>query len=96
MLAQEACDGKRVSVNGRVVKPSYNIKVGDIVEIGFNSGAVKFEILDIKETVRKDEEAAPVLVCTLDLCVPPYHRFRDWAMPALAKAVAQGLTKTNC
>ena len=33
-----------------------------------------------------DEEAAPVLVYTLDLCVPPYHRFRDWAMPALAKA----------
>lgn len=54
-LAQEACDGKRVSVNGRVVKPSYNIKVGDIVEIGFNSGAVKFEILDIKETVRKEQ-----------------------------------------
>ena len=54
-LANEACDGGRVSVNGRSVKPSYNIKVGDIVEIGFNSGAVKFEILLIKETVRKEE-----------------------------------------
>ena len=32
-----------------------------------------------------DEEAAPVLVYTLDLCVPPYHRFRDWAMPKLAE-----------
>lgn len=53
-LANEACDGGRVSVNGRTVKPSYNIKIGDIVEIGFNSGAVKFEILDIKETVRKE------------------------------------------
>lgn len=54
-LAQEACDGGRVSVNGRSVKPSYNIKIGDIVEIGFNSGAVKFKILDIKETVRKED-----------------------------------------
>ena len=33
-----------------------------------------------------DERAEPVLVYSLDLCVPPYHRFRDWAMPALAKA----------
>ena len=54
-LAAEACDGGRVNVNGRSVKPSYNIKVGDVVEIGFNSGAVKFEVLLIKETVRKEE-----------------------------------------
>ena len=54
-LAQEACDGGRVSVNGRVVKPSYNLKIGDIVEIGFNSGAVKFEVLELKETVRKED-----------------------------------------
>ena len=54
-LAQEACDGGRVSVNGRIVKPSYNLKVGDIVEIGFNSGAAKFEVLELKETVRKED-----------------------------------------
>ncbi|MBE5750034.1 MAG: RNA-binding S4 domain-containing protein [Clostridiales bacterium] len=54
-LAQEACDGGRVEVNGRVVKPSYNVKVGDVVSLGFNSGTVSFEILNIKETVRKEE-----------------------------------------
>lgn len=54
-LAQEACDGGRVSVNGRTVKPSYNLKIGDVVEIAFNSGAVKFEVLELKETVRKEE-----------------------------------------
>ena len=54
-LAQEACDGGRVKVNGKSAKPSHNVKVGDIVEIGFNSGMVKFEILDIKETVRKEQ-----------------------------------------
>lgn len=54
-LAQEACDGGRVKVNGKSVKPSFNIKEHDIVEIGFNSGTVKFEVLMIKETVRKEE-----------------------------------------
>ena len=54
-VAQEACNSNRVIVNGRVVKPSAQIKEGDIVEIGFNSGAVKFKVLIIKETVRKEE-----------------------------------------
>lgn len=55
IIAQEACDGGRVSVNGRSVKPSCRIKEGDIVELGFNSGTVKFKVLMIKETVRKEE-----------------------------------------
>jgi ribosomal 50S subunit-recycling heat shock protein len=54
-IANEACDGGRVKVNGKSVKPSYNVKEGDIVEIGFNSGAVKFKINQIKETVRKED-----------------------------------------
>lgn len=54
-LAQEACSAQRVSVNGRQVKPSFRIKEGDIVEIGFNSGAVKFRVLMIKDTVRKED-----------------------------------------
>ena len=54
-IANEACDGGRVKVNGRAVKPSFNVKEGDIVEIGFNSGAVKFKINAIKETVKKED-----------------------------------------
>ena len=46
-LANEAASGGRVSVNGRTVKPAHQIKEGDIVEIGFNSGTVKFKILAI-------------------------------------------------
>ena len=54
-LAQQATDNGRVIINGRVVKPSYRVKIGDIVELNYNSGTFKFEILDIKETVRKEQ-----------------------------------------
>lgn len=54
-IAREACEGGRVKINGKSVKPSHEIKVGDIVELGFNSGTVKFEVLDIKETIRKED-----------------------------------------
>ncbi len=54
-LANQACDGGRVKVNGKSVKPSFKIKEGDVVELGFNSGTFTFKILQIKETVRKEE-----------------------------------------
>ncbi len=54
-LAQEACDKGKVTVNGREVKPGHQIKVGDIVEINYVSGGVKFKINEIRETVKKDE-----------------------------------------
>jgi ribosomal 50S subunit-recycling heat shock protein len=54
-LAQEATSGGRVKVNGRVVKPAHQLKVGDVVELGFNSGTVTIRILDLKETVRKEQ-----------------------------------------
>lgn len=54
-IAREACDGGRVKINGKAVKPSHEIKIGDIVELGFNSGTVKFMVLEIKETVRKEQ-----------------------------------------
>ena len=54
-LAAQAADGGRVKVNGKTVKPSYNVKIGDVVELGFNAGIFKFKINNIKETVRKEE-----------------------------------------
>ncbi len=56
-VANEACSGGRVSVNGKSVKPSYSLRVGDEVEIAFGEGALKFKVLNIKETVKKDEAA---------------------------------------
>ena len=44
----------RISVNGKVVKPSYEVKVGDIVEIKFGDKISKFEILQIPKVAVKD------------------------------------------
>ena len=57
-VAQEACDGGRVSVNGRTAKPSAEVKAGDIVEISFGAKALRAEVLSVQETVRKDDAAA--------------------------------------
>lgn len=54
-VANEACDGGRVSVNGKQVKASYDVKVGDILEISFGTRTVKAEVLNVAEVVKKDE-----------------------------------------
>ncbi len=54
-VANEACDAGRVLVNDKVAKASVSVKAGDIIEIGFGNKAVKVEVLDVSETVRKDE-----------------------------------------
>lgn len=46
-VANEAAEGGRISVNGRVVKPSYEVRVGDIVEIKFGDKISKFKIVEI-------------------------------------------------
>ena len=57
IVANEACDAGRVSVNGRTVKASYDVKVGDILEIAFGSRTVKAEVVSVQEVVRKDDAA---------------------------------------
>lgn len=54
-VANEACDAGRVLINGKVAKASANVKEGDIIEIGFGMKSVKVEVLDVQETVKKDE-----------------------------------------
>lgn len=54
-MANEACDAGRVLVNDRPAKASVNVKVGDIIEIQFGTSTVKVEVLDVQETVRKDD-----------------------------------------
>ena len=54
-VANEACDAGRVLVNDKVAKASVNVKAGDVIEIQFGSKSVKVEVLDVQETVRKDD-----------------------------------------
>lgn len=54
-VANDACDAGRVMVNDKVVKASYDVKVGDVLEIQFGNKSVKAEVLQVAETVKKDE-----------------------------------------
>lgn len=54
-VANEACDAGRVLVNDKLAKASLNVKTGDIIEIQFGAKAVRAEVLDVQETVKKDE-----------------------------------------
>lgn len=54
-MANEACDAGRVLVNGKPAKASVSVKAGDIIEIQFGTNSVKVEVLDVQETVRKDD-----------------------------------------
>lgn len=54
-VANEACSAGRVTVNGKVAKASQDVKVGDVLEVGFGNKQVKAEILSVQETVKKEE-----------------------------------------
>lgn len=56
-VANEACDGGRVLINDKPAKASTNVKVGDVITISFGNKEVKVEVLDVQETVRKEEAA---------------------------------------
>ena len=57
-VANDACDGERVSVNGRQVKASYQVKLGDVIEIAFGDRVLKVEVTQISETVSKADAPA--------------------------------------
>jgi len=53
-VAAEACDGGRVSVNGKAAKPSHDLKEGDVIEISFGEKKVKVKVTEVKEHVKKE------------------------------------------
>ena len=57
-VANEACDNQRVSVNGRPVRASYEVKPGDVVELRFGERVTKIEVLAVAESVGKNDAAA--------------------------------------
>ncbi len=54
-VANEACDAGRITVNGKVARASYEVKINDIIEINFGTRAVKAQVLAIKESPKKEE-----------------------------------------
>ena len=55
--ANNACDAEHVTVNGRRAKASYEVKVGDVIEIEFGEKKIKFQVTDVKEPVKKESAA---------------------------------------
>jgi len=54
-VANEACDAGRISVNGKVVKASYDVKVGDVIEITFGTKTVKAKVISVADSTKKED-----------------------------------------
>lgn len=54
-VAQEACEGGKVTINGKIAKPSSEVKVGDVLTLQFGTKTVTVEVLEVKEVVKKDD-----------------------------------------
>ena len=52
-VANEACDAGRISVNGKVVKASYDVKVGDVIEITFGTKTVKAKVISVADSTKR-------------------------------------------
>ena len=61
IVANEACDNGRISVNDKIVKASYEVKKGDIVEIRFGDKISRFEILEIPTSQKIENEIIKIL-----------------------------------
>lgn len=54
-VAKELCDSQKILAGGKAVKGSYEVKVGDLLEIGFGSRKIRVRVTDIRETVKKED-----------------------------------------
>ncbi len=63
-VASEACTGGRVSINGKVAKAGADVKIGDVIEIGFGAKKLKIEVMKLDEYASKDD--APTLYRVLE------------------------------
>ncbi|MGN0568289.1 MAG: RNA-binding S4 domain-containing protein [Acutalibacteraceae bacterium] len=57
-VANEVCDAKHVTVNGKLARASYDVKVGDIIEITMGQNVTKVQVLNVTETVRKEDASS--------------------------------------
>ena len=57
-VANEVCDAKHVTVNGKIARASYDVKVGDVIEISMGQNVTRARVLNVAETDRKEDAAA--------------------------------------
>ena len=57
-VANEACDTSRLVVNGKVAKASYNVKIGDEIQISFGDRSLTVRVLSIAESIHKSDAAS--------------------------------------
>ena len=57
-VANEVCDAKHVTVNGKIARASYDVMVGDVIEISMGQNVTRARVLNVAETVRKEDAAA--------------------------------------
>ena len=57
-VANDACDAARITVNGKPAKASYQVKIGDVIEIAFGQRTMKVEVLNIAEHTLKADASA--------------------------------------
>jgi ribosomal 50S subunit-recycling heat shock protein len=57
-VANDACDSAHVTVNGRPAKASYDVKMGDVIEVTFGQRTLKVRVLDIKEFTAKTDASS--------------------------------------
>ncbi len=59
-VANEACDAGRVSLNGKTARASADVKAGDVIEIAFGDKTVKARVVEVRETIHKEEASKMV------------------------------------
>lgn len=57
-VANEVCDAGKVSVNGKVVRASYDVKIDDVIEINFDTRSIKVKVVSLDEVIRKEDAAS--------------------------------------
>ncbi len=67
-VANEACDSSRVTVNGKMAKPSYDVKVNDELSISFGAKRLTVRVLDIRETTKKSEAVGMYEIVSEGIC----------------------------
>lgn len=57
-VANDACDAEHVCVNGRQAKASYDVKVGDVIEVSFGQRKLRIRVLDVREFTAKADASS--------------------------------------